>query len=99
MRAIRAGNVFTTHTPVAAGVDRYAPELAKIYVDAYAPRLGITPDALMALGRANPADDREPFNMAYLAIRGAGRVNGVSRLHGEVSRRIFALLFPRCDGI
>ncbi len=95
LRATRAGNIFTTHTPVAAGFDRYPPELAQIYVEAYAPRLGITPHALMALGRANPADDREPFNMAYLAIRGAGRVNGVSRLHGEVSRRIFAPLFPR----
>jgi starch phosphorylase len=95
LRATRAGNIFTTHTPVAAGFDRYPPELAQIYVDAYAPRLGITPHALMALGRANPADDREPFNMAYLAIRGAGRVNGVSLLHGEVSRRIFAPLFPR----
>lgn len=95
LRATRAGNIFTTHTPVAAGFDRYLPELIQIYVDPYAARLGITPKALLALGRANPADDREPFNMAYLAMRGAGRVNGVSRLHGEVSRRIFAPLFPR----
>ncbi|HUY20621.1 MAG TPA: alpha-glucan family phosphorylase [Candidatus Binataceae bacterium] len=95
LRATRAGNIFTTHTPVAAGFDRYPPELAQIYVDTYAARLGITPKALMALGRSNPADDREPFNMTYLAVRGAGRVNGVSLVHGGVSRRIFAPLFPR----
>ena len=51
-------------------------------------------DELMALGRGNPADPNEPFNIAYLAVRGAGAVNGVSRLHGAVSRRIFQPLFP-----
>src|SRR5258708_17255137 len=49
----------------------------------------------MALGRKNPEDASEPFNMAYLAMRGSGAVNGVSRLHGQVSRRIFTPLFPR----
>ena len=58
-------------------------------------RLGISLDELLALGRQNPRDPGEPFNMAYLAIRGSGAVNGVSRLHGEVSRRIFQSLFPR----
>jgi glucan phosphorylase len=57
--------------------------------------LGIGLDGLLAIGRREPSDATEPFNMAYLAIRGAGRVNGVSRLHGEVSRRIFQPLFPR----
>src|ERR1019366_9745152 len=50
---------------------------------------------LLALGRQNPDDANEPFNMAYLATRGSGAVNGVSRLHGRVSRHIFAPLFPR----
>ena len=50
---------------------------------------------LLALGRENPHDDAEPFNMAYLAVRGCGAINGVSRLHGEVSRRIFLPLFAR----
>ena len=50
---------------------------------------------LLALGRRNPDDASEPFNMAYLATRGSGAVNGVSRLHGQVSRRIFQVLFPR----
>ena len=57
--------------------------------------LGIGLDDLMALGRKNPDDSTEPFNMAYLAMRGSGAVNGVSRLHGEVSRGIFQDLFPR----
>jgi starch phosphorylase len=60
----------------------------------YAERLGIGIENLLALGRLNPQDSSESFNMAYLAIRGAGAVNGVSRLHGKVSRRLFEALFP-----
>ena len=94
--ATRAGNLFTTHTPVEAGFDRFSPALMKRHVRRYAEeRLGIPFSQLMALGRLNPDDDSEPFNMAYLAIRGSGAVNGVSRLHGEVSRRLFEPLFPR----
>ena len=92
----RAGNLFTTHTPVAAGFDAFAPGLMQRYFDGYAQdRLGIRMADLMALGRRNPADDGEPFSMAYLAVRGSGAVNGVSRLHGDVSRSIFEGLFPR----
>jgi starch phosphorylase len=58
-------------------------------------KLGIALHDLLALGRQNPDDSSEPFNMAYLAIRGSGAVNGVSRLHGKVSRRLFLPLFPR----
>ena len=91
----RAGNLFTTHTAVAAGFDRFAPALIEQYLGRYARnRLGITVHELLALGRRNPGDSSESFNMAYLAIRGSGAVNGVSRLHGEVSRRIFLPLFP-----
>ncbi|MGA8020032.1 MAG: alpha-glucan family phosphorylase [Desulfobacterales bacterium] len=95
LTATRAGNIFTTHTPVEAGFDRFSPSIAGRYLEAYAEELGIGLDGLLALGRRDPNDATEPFNMAYLAIRGAGRVNGVSRLHGEVSRRIFQPLFPR----
>jgi starch phosphorylase len=95
LAATRAGNIFTTHTPVAAGFDRYSPELAGRYLGAYTERIGIGLDELLALGRRDPGNADEPLNMAYLAVRGAGRVNGVSRLHGEVSRRIFQDLFPR----
>jgi glycogen phosphorylase len=91
----RAGNLFTTHTAVAAGFDRFAPALIEQYLAGYAStQLGITLDDLLAMGRQNPNDASEPFNMAYLAIRGSGAVNGVSRLHGRVSRHLFAPLFP-----
>ena len=96
LAATRAGNLFTTHTAVAAGFDRFAPDLIEQYLRRYAEeKLGITLHDLLALGRQNPDDSSEPFNMAYLAIRGSGAVNGVSRLHGEVSRRLFEPLFPR----
>ena len=95
LTATRAGNIFTTHTPVEAGFDRFSPSLTAQYLEIYAEKLGIGLDGLLSLGRRDPNDVTEPFNMAYLAVRGAGRVNGVSRLHGEVSRRIFQPLFPR----
>jgi glycogen phosphorylase len=92
----RAGNLFTTHTAVAAGFDRFAPGLIEQYLRRYAEmKLGIAVHDLMALGRQNPADSSEAFNMAYLAMRGSGAANGVSRLHGKVSRRLFLPLFPR----
>ena len=91
----RAGNLFTTHTAVAAGFDRFAPALIEQYLGGYAEqKLGISRHDLLALGRQNPNDASEPFNMAYLAIRGSGAVNGVSRLHGKVSRHLFEPLFP-----
>jgi len=92
----RVGNLFTTHTAVAAGFDCFAPALIEQYLGGYARQaLGMTLHDLLALGRQNPDDPSESFNMAYLAIRGSGAVNGVSRLHGRVSRRLFAPLFPR----
>ncbi len=92
----RAGNLFTTHTAVDAGFDRFAPALIDHYLGGYAEqKLGITLHDLLALGRRNPNDSSESFNMAYLAVRGSGAVNGVSRLHGKVSRQIFLPLFPR----
>ena len=91
----RAGNLFTTHTAVAAGFDRFSPALIEQYLAWYADkRLGIALHDLLALGRQNPNDSSESFNMAYLAIRGSGAVNGVSRLHGKVSRHLFLPLFP-----
>lgn len=92
----RAGNLFTTHTPVAAGFDRFAPDLMQTYFGEYArARLKISLEELMALGRQNAGDSQEPFNMAYIAVRGSAAVNGVSRLHGVVSRELFQSLFPR----
>lgn len=91
----RAGNLFTTHTPVAAGFDRFSPELISTYFSSYVTSLGISIHDLLSLGRENQLDSNEPLNMAYLAFRGSGAVNAVSRLHGEVSRKLFAPLFPR----
>ncbi len=92
----RAGNLFTTHTAVTAGFDRFAPSLIEQYLGRYArQKLGISLQDLLALGRQNPNDPSESFNMAYLALRGSGAVNGVSRLHGKVSRDLFSPLFPR----
>lgn len=92
----RAGNLFTTHTPVEAGFDRFDPGLISWYLKNYAEQdLSISLEDLLALGRRNRRDSSEPFNMAYLAVRGSAAVNGVSQLHGQVSRRIFQTLFPR----
>ncbi len=96
LTATRAGNLFTTHTAVAAGFDRFTPALIEQYLGNYAKKhLGISLRDLMALGRQNPNDSTEGFNMAFLAVRGSGAVNGVSRLHGKVSRNLFEPLFPR----
>ncbi len=92
----RAGNLFTTHTAVPAGFDLFPPAIIEQYLGEYAEqKLGITRRQLLALGRKNPDDESEKFNMAYLAIRGSGAVNGVSWLHGKVSRHIFEPLFPK----
>jgi starch phosphorylase len=95
LEATRAGNIFTTHTPVAAGFDRFAPPLVYQYLRGYAEQLGIDVEGLMDLGREHPGDRAEPLNMAYLAVRSSGIVSAVSRLHMQVSRRIFQNLFPR----
>jgi glycogen phosphorylase len=92
----RAGNLFTTHTPVEAGFDRFTPSLMEWYLRKYAEEgLSISLQDLLALGRRDRRDSSEPFDMSYLAVRGSGAVNGVSQLHGQVSRRIFQSLFPR----
>jgi starch phosphorylase len=96
MNITRAGNIFTTHTAVSAGFDRFDPELIRTYLNHYAAdELAVSVDDLLAMGRQNPEDSSEPFNMAYLAVCGSGQINGVSKLHGQVSRQIFQPLFPR----
>jgi starch phosphorylase len=89
----RPGNLFTTHTAVAAGFDRFDAQLMHKYLSQYAEEeLGIPFQHLLDMGTQSSSD---PFNMAYLAVRGSGRINGVSKLHGQVSRHIFQPLFPR----
>jgi len=93
LAATRKGNLFTTHTAVSAGFDRFPPDLIAKYLGKYAQtKLGISLERLLALGQLNPNED---FNMAYLAIRGCGAANAVSQLHGVVSRHLFKDLFPR----
>jgi starch phosphorylase len=95
LAATRPGNIFTTHTPVEAGFDRFSRELIGRYLVDYAEQMGLGLENLMGLGRQDPANLQEPLNMAFLATRGSGTINAVSRLHGEVSRRIFQPLYPR----
>ena len=96
--ATRAGNVFTTHTPVAAGFDRFSADLLRKYLPYVKGAMAgnnVKLEDILALGRASQDDPDEPFNMAFLALRGSAISVGVSRLHGEVSRHIFQPLFPR----
>ena len=94
----RAGTVFTTHTPVAAGIDRFPRELIERYFTADAAGAGLPVDRVLALGAETyPGGDPHMFNMAVMGMRLAQRVNGVSVLHGEVSREMFAGLWPGFD--
>ncbi len=96
LNALRPGNLFTTHTAVPAGFDLFTPMMIEQYLGKYSKeQLGLELRDLLALGRLNPNDHSENFNMAYLAIRGSGGINAVSKLHGKVSRKIFDSLFPR----
>lgn len=91
---VNAGTIFTTHTPVEAGIDHFAPELLdKFFLDYFKP-LGITHDDFIGLGRQNPKNQQESFCMAVLALKLAGHANGVSQLHGEVSRSMWKALWP-----
>jgi starch phosphorylase len=95
LAATRLGNIFTTHTPVEAGFDSFSRELMGRYLLDYADQMGLGLEGLMGLGRQDPGNSMQPINMAFLTTRGSGTVNAVSRLHREVSRRIFQPLYPR----
>lgn len=88
MESVRSSLVFTTHTPVPAGIDKFSHELMAPYLALWAQRWGVDFDDLWRIG-VDPEDDRQ-FNMAALALRLCRAANGVSRLHGEVSRSLFA---------
>jgi len=94
LEAVRAGSVFTTHTPVPAGIDRFPRELIERYFSGWAAACGVSIDQLMTLGHRPDEDGDEPFNMAVMGMRLAERRNGVSALHGDVSREMFAGLWP-----
>ncbi len=92
--AAAAGLVFTTHTPVAAGHDAFEPGMIDHYLGDYYRELSLSRGDFMALGRQDPRDEREPFSLTILALRLAARSNGVSGLHGELSRRIWRGVWP-----
>jgi starch phosphorylase len=87
--------VFTTHTPVPAGHDRFSPQLIEEHLGPLRELLGLSNHELLALGRVNPHDQGEPFCMTVLALKLSRRANGVSALHGEVSRRMWQCLWPQ----
>ncbi|MEO5723895.1 MAG: alpha-glucan family phosphorylase, partial [Ilumatobacteraceae bacterium] len=94
VEAVRAGGVFTTHTPVPAGIDRFPLEMMERYFGGFAASCGASFEELMALGRRPDEPDETRFNMAVMGFRLAGRSNGVAKLHGEVSRLMFQGLWP-----
>ncbi|OAV45403.1 alpha-glucan family phosphorylase [Lewinella sp. 4G2] len=92
--AVRSSSLYTTHTPVPAGHDHFPEHMMRNYLYNYAGDLGISWEDFIALGRTNPHDAGEDFNMSKLSIALSQRVNGVSKLHGEVSQEMFTPLYP-----
>ncbi|MCC6383097.1 MAG: alpha-glucan family phosphorylase [Dehalococcoidia bacterium] len=86
---VAAATVFTTHTAVAAGIDLFPPDLVRKYLGPYYQAMGLDDRAFLGLGRINPDDSQEPFSMALLGLRLSGYRNGVSQLHGGVSRQLW----------
>ena len=91
---VKAGNIFTTHTPVEAGIDHFPPELIDKFFSRYFKSLGISYGEFMSLGRMGPKTEQESFCMAVLAFKLAGHANGVSQLHGDVSRKMWKNAWP-----
>lgn len=92
--AVGAGTVFTTHTPVPAGNDRFPSSLVLDYVGDYIPSLQLSVEEFLGLGREDPADENEHFCMTVLALRLASNANGVSELHGSISRNMWKKMWP-----
>jgi starch phosphorylase len=92
--AVTAGTCFTTHTPVPAGNDIFPPQLVEHYFSGSLPQLKIDRQEFLGLGRQSPRDDNEAFCMTVLAIRLANTTNGVSKLHGKVSRKMWRAIWP-----
>jgi starch phosphorylase len=86
--------VFTTHTPVEAGHDRFGKDLVAYAMGKYQKQLKMSINELMAMGRVHPENDKEPFCMTVLALKASRAANGVSELHGRVSRRMWRALYP-----
>jgi starch phosphorylase len=95
LEATRASNIFTTHTPVPAGIDLFDPGLMYHYFNQYCNDIGIDFDQLMALGRRDPANREERFSMAILALKTSAHRNAVSKLHRDVSQELWHDLWPQ----
>ena len=95
--ASAVGNVFTTHTPVAAGNDWFHPDLVEAHLHPLREALGLSREEFLGLGRMDPNDPQSDFCMTVLALRLSGRANGVSQLHGHVSRQMWHGMWPRFD--
>ena len=91
---VRASSVFTTHTPVPAGNEIFAPDLVTKYMEPIYKKLGISPEEFLSLGRINPDDIKESFGMTVLALKMTAHANGVSKLHGTISRNIWKEIWP-----
>ncbi len=91
---VRQQCVFTTHTPVPAGHDAFSPDLMDSFFANYWPQLNLSREQFLALGARRLGDPWEPFNMTVLALRLTRAANGVSELHGEVSRQMWSILYP-----
>jgi starch phosphorylase len=96
---VRITSVFTTHTPVAAGIDTFHPDLVRAYFDPAARSLGVSVDVLLGFGRQDPRNREEGFSMAVLALRLSNWNNGVSRLHARVSRKMWQKIWPKTPEI
>jgi len=92
---VRSGTIFTTHTPVPAGIDIFHPTLVERYLNPIFQKYGLKKGDFLPLGRHNPGDENDPFNMALMALRMTANANGVSELHGEVSRKMWQSNWPK----
>jgi starch phosphorylase len=94
IEAVKQECIFTTHTPVEAGHDRFSADLMHYVLGRYASHLQVDFDQMMDLGRVHKGSSQEPFCMTVLALRCSRAANGVSELHGEVSREMWQALYP-----
>ncbi|MDX9941626.1 MAG: alpha-glucan family phosphorylase [Bacteroidales bacterium] len=94
LEVVRSSSLFTTHTPVPAGHDHFSEDMLRTYMPHYADRLGVSWETFMSLGKMKPGNADEPYSMSVLAAKLSQEVNGVSRLHGKVSRDMFKDLYP-----
>jgi len=94
LELVRSSSLFTTHTPVPAGHDAFSEDLVRAYLPNYNEKLNISWDEFMSLGRINPEDKYSKFSMSIVAAKLSQEMNGVSKIHGEVSKKMFDNLYP-----